>query len=106
GLERIFTHIAASVDQNEPAGSDWHRELLRQMTIALPGIRPAVLSMTTAEDVDEYLRLRHMVRHIYAFQLDTERVDRLAGRLPPIVRAIDAELGAFAPLLEGWAREG
>jgi hypothetical protein len=53
GPERIFSHIATDVDQNVPTGPDWHRELPRQMTIELPGIRPSVLSMATARDVDE-----------------------------------------------------
>lgn len=35
GLERIFQRIASSVDQSVPTGSDWHSELLHQMTVAV-----------------------------------------------------------------------
>jgi hypothetical protein len=105
GLERTFTHIATSVDQSVPSGSDWHRELLRQMTVDVPSVRPAVVSVEVASAVDELLRFRHVVRHVYAFELDPERVERLASRLPPIFHQVNEALVAFATYLEGLARE-
>lgn len=44
GLERVFRQIAATVDGSVPSGKEWHRELLRQMTLTLADIRPQVLS--------------------------------------------------------------
>ena len=35
GLERVFQHIAATMDRSVPTGHEWHRELLRQMNVAL-----------------------------------------------------------------------
>src|SRR3989304_10549315 len=43
GLERIFHFISSSVDSSVPAGHEWHRELLRQMSIEIPKLRPAIL---------------------------------------------------------------
>jgi hypothetical protein len=105
GLERIFAHIAASIDKSEPTGPDWHRELLRQMTVELPGLRPSVLTADQAADVDEFLRFRHVVRHNYAFALEPQRVERLAGRLPTTFRTVKGSLLAFASLLDGLAHE-
>ena len=104
-LERIFTHIASNLDQSVPSGSDWHRELLRQMTVEIPGIRPRVLSDDAARAVDEYLRFRHVVRHIYAFDLDLGRVERLARGLRPTFRDVRASLDALAAFLERLSRE-
>lgn len=42
GLERVFEKIAALVDENVPAGANWHQELLKQMSLEIPEIRPAV----------------------------------------------------------------
>jgi hypothetical protein len=106
GLERIFTHIASDVDQSVPTAHDWHRELLRQMTVELPGLRPPVLTAAMAADADEFLRFRHVVRHIYAFALDPEQVERLAGRLPATFHEIRTALLDHATLLEGLAHEG
>jgi hypothetical protein len=103
GLERIFAHIASTIDQSMPSGSDWHGELLRQMTVEIAGLRPQVLTVDVAADVDEYLRFRHVVRHIYAFELEPERVERLAIRLRQTFREVDAALTAFAAFLERLA---
>ncbi|MCC7024764.1 MAG: hypothetical protein IT338_18185 [Thermomicrobiales bacterium] len=70
GPERTFTRIAAGMDKRVPSGPDWHRELLRQMTLEIPELRPPVLTALAARDVDEFLRFRHVVRHVYAFALD------------------------------------
>ena len=58
GLERIFEQIASSVDRTVPSARDWHRDLLRQMAVEVPGIRPQVISVETASAVDEYRRFR------------------------------------------------
>jgi hypothetical protein len=41
GLERIFHHIAAMVDDTVPSGRESHRDLLQQMGLGLNDIRPA-----------------------------------------------------------------
>lgn len=105
GLERIFLQIASSVDESVPAGPDWHRELLRQMTIEIPGRRSQVLDPGVAAVVDEFLRFRHVVRHNYAFALEPERIERLASRLPAAHRHVAAALIAFATLLDELARD-
>jgi hypothetical protein len=105
GLERIFAHIASSVDQSVPSGRDWHRELPRQMTVEVPGLRPQAISTEVASAVDEYLRFRHVVRDNYAFELDPERVERLASQLRATFQEVRAELVALATFLEGLAQE-
>lgn len=100
GLERIFSLIASSIDQSEPRGPDWYRELLRQMTIEVPGLRPAVLPSDMAADVDELLRFRHVVRHNYAFALEPERVERLAAHVPSTFQSVQAALLGFASFLD------
>jgi hypothetical protein len=100
GLERIFQQIGATVDGNIPAGSNWHRELLKQMEADLPDVRPPVLSVTTAETLDEFLRFRHVLRNVYAFQFDPERVARLVKQMRPAWMHVQQELSAFAVLLE------
>jgi hypothetical protein len=105
GLERIFMHIASVVDRTLPTGTDWHRELLQQMAVEAPALRPAVLSEESSNAVDEFLRFRHVVRHIYAFSLDPERVERLAGRLRSTFDDVRAALTAFAAHLDRLAQE-
>ena len=105
GLERIFHHIAAAIDESVPAGQDWHRDLLQQMGTALSPIRPAVLSQEAIRRLDEYLSFRHVVRNIYAFEFDLERIERLVRRLRPSFEQVRAELLAFADFLESVAQK-
>ena len=99
GLERLFQQIATTVDGSMPGGPEWHRELLRQMRTALPSLRPQVLSAESAREVDEYLRFRHVVRSIYAFEFDPERIEPLVEHLRPCFERMQAELLAFADFL-------
>lgn len=106
GLERLFQQIALNVDRVAPDGRDWHRELLRQMSVEAPGICPAVLSAETARALDEYLRFRHVVRNVYAFDLDPDRVWRLVERVGDCHARARADLLAFSDYLENLARAG
>lgn len=106
GLERIFYQIASTMDRSVPSGHEWHRELLRQMAVNVPQVRPQVLSVETIKNLDEYLRFRHIVRNIYAFELEPERIDHLAQHLRPSFEQVQSELLAFADLLDQLAQEG
>jgi hypothetical protein len=105
GLERIFRHIAANVDRSVPDGPDWHRELLRQMGMELPQIRPQAISDATIQAIDEFLRFRHVVQNIYAFEFDPERIERLVRHLRPSFEQVQIELLAFADFLDGLAQD-
>ena len=103
GLERILRHIAAEIDGHLPTGGEWHQELLRQMAIPLPRIRPAIFSNETIKRLDEYLRFRHVVRHVYAFEFDPQRIKPLAEALTGDFAQIKGELAVFTDYLEGLA---
>ncbi|MFQ6014650.1 MAG: hypothetical protein ACE5NP_04320 [Anaerolineae bacterium] len=105
GLERIFRHIATTVDGSLPTGRNWHRDLLQQMTIDLPNLRPPVLSAETIKALDEYLRFRHVVRNIYAFQFDPDRLEQLVKQARPAFTQTETELLAFTQFLEQVGQE-
>jgi hypothetical protein len=100
GLERVFYQIATTVDGNLPAGREWHRDLLHQMQADLPDLRPPVLSPEVRQAIDEFLRFRHVVRNIYAFQFDPNGLERLVQLLPSTFQQARVELLAFADFLE------
>ncbi|MFA5787793.1 MAG: hypothetical protein WDA71_12570 [Actinomycetota bacterium] len=106
GLERILRHLATTVDESLPAGPDWHRDLLAQMATAVPKLRPPAISAETAGGLDEYLRFRHVVRNVYAFELDAERLESLVGGLRSLFDRVRSELMAFAEFLDQLAEKG
>jgi hypothetical protein len=105
GLERIFRHIAATVDNQVPSTQEWHRDLLHQMEKTLPGIRPAVISLDSVNALEEYLRFRHVVRNIYAFSLIPEQIERLVQQLKDDYATTQGELLSFADFLEQVGRD-
>ena len=104
GVERLFEAAALQLDGSLPKSEAWHRDLLEQMTLDLPGLRPPVISLAVVQMLDEYRRFRHVVRNVYAESLDPLRVGELVERLAPLWMQLRSELAAFADFLEGVSR--
>lgn len=105
GIERLLEVIADGIDRTKPSGANWHQELLRQMTVDLPGVRPAVLRPETCDKLDKYRGFRHVVRNVYTFKLDPEQVALLVKQLPPTMLLARQDLLAFAHFLEQLAQD-
>ncbi len=74
GIERVFVRIAEDLNGGVPQGDQWHRPLVTDMSIAIPGVRPAVIDAALADALGEFLRFRHVFRNVYRFVLDPERM--------------------------------
>lgn len=99
GAERIFEKIAPELNGGLPAGPAWHRELLRNMTLDLPRIRPPVITRETARLLEEFLRFRHLFRSVYGFELEWPRLRALLERLPTAWGALHRDLERFVGFL-------
>lgn len=95
GIEKIFKRIAVAIDKNLPKGEDWHSELLLQMAKSLKGIRNSVITEETMQRLKEYLRFRHLFRHIYGFELKWESFSDLCFEMGNLVQHLEAELNKF-----------
>lgn len=105
GIERLFQLVATTLDGKMPKGEEWHKDLLEQMCSQVTGVRPAILSETSRTMLDEYRRVRHVVRVVYTFTLDPKRLEELTKKLRPTFNTMRFELEAFANLLEQRAKE-
>jgi hypothetical protein len=100
GLERIFERIATAIDGSIPSGTNWHRELLNQMAIEVPGIRPAVISSDLKEKLEEYRGFRHVVRNVYTYRLKPEKIEGLVSMLNTVMAKIETDITGFAKFLQ------
>ncbi|MDD5206962.1 MAG: hypothetical protein PHS17_16175 [Desulfobacterales bacterium] len=100
GLERIFEVIAVNVDGRKPQGQNWHQELLKQMTIEIQGIRPAVISGESHARLNEYRGFRHVVRNVYTYNFDPAKMRTLVIGLPVMFQLVRAEILGFADFIE------
>lgn len=70
------------------------------MTFEVESIRPAVLPRDVAEELDEFLRFRHVVRNHYARTLDPRRIAIFIEDLPRVHEQAAAALRRFAEFAE------
>ncbi len=106
GIEKLFEKIAIQMDQHLPQGSNWHQALLQQMSKEALGVRPAVISESIREKLDEYRGFRHVVRHVYTYRFDPEKIGMLADNSSDLFDHLKKELLAFADFLEDVAIRG
>jgi hypothetical protein len=99
GLERLFELIATRVDGQMPQGPNWHQALLLQMSQERPEVRPAVLSDQTRQQIEDYRVFRHVVRNLYTFQFDPDKLRRLVEGSVAALVAAQTELQSFADFL-------
>lgn len=103
GVERLFEMIASTIDGTVPRGANWHQMLLEQVAEEVPHVRPAVISESTREALDEYRGFRHVVRNVYTFKFDPTKVEKLVENISSLFAQVRAELLAFADFLEQQA---
>ena len=68
--EGLFKMVAGAFENNVDAGAGFRTPLLRRMSVAVPGVRPAAVSAETLPPLDNLRRFRHVVRHAYSAEID------------------------------------
>jgi len=104
GTERIFEEIAKHIDGQLPVGASSHKELLEQMSLAIPETRPAVIQSTTTAKLNAYRGFRHVVIHIYAFELYPNRIQDLVIMLPETYALFVQDIQTFCQFLRDLNR--
>ena len=102
GCERIFQIVATELNGGLPEGVDWHRRLLERMGTGREG-RIEVVSEDTARVLETFRAFRHIVRNIYGFELDLERVAQLVGDYKHVWPRVKADVERFAQWLRALA---
>ena len=95
GVERVFLRIARELNGGVPRGDQWHRDLVDDMTLEIPEVRPAVIDRDLATNLGDYLRFRHLFRNVYGGVLDAERMASLERRLPETLAAFRERVETF-----------
>ena len=95
GVERIFVRIASELNGGVPQAPQWHQELIRNMTLAVPEVRPAVIELDLAGKLSEYLSFRHMFRNVYGSVLDRARMQALEVQMPATLTTFRQQIEAF-----------
>lgn len=100
GIERCFVQIVRVFNGGPPDGPDWHRRLLERMAVNTE-TRPALLDADTVKGLAELMRFRHVVHHLYAYELEPDQVLRLLLRARDLWPAVERQFAVF----DGWLLE-
>ncbi len=103
-VEQMFEAIASAFGERIPGVANWHQNLLLQMSLNMPDVRPAVIRQETRQQLDEYRGFRHVVRNVYTLNLRPSRVRELVGTLRSCYEAIAVDLEQFCNFMEAIAK--
>ena len=81
-------------------GEQWHRQLVTDMALEIPGVRRALITADLAARLQEYLAFRHAFRHVYGYLTDAERI-RALGRATTRNTGYVRGTGSSVPGLDG-----
>ena len=82
---RVAKTFENGIDEEE-----WHRELVKRMTLEIPTVRPAVWRRELARHIDELRRFRHAFRHVYESRLDPDKLMLAQRHVAPAAEGVRA----------------
>lgn len=94
-VEQAGVRLAKAFENQIDDEGGWHAELMRRLTLDIPGIRPAVFTTDDLLYLRELRGFRHLVVHAYELLLDGGRVGKLVDDAKKISEFIPARFGAF-----------
>lgn len=105
GVEKIFRSIAKELNGGIPKGDNWHNDLLYQMGLSIENLRPPVISRELDKTLREYLGFRHVVRHVYGYDLDYEKINPLLRKFPGVFKEFSEHIHRFTEFIERMIEE-
>jgi len=98
-FENVFKTIASTFENEVHDLSQWHTELLRRMTLDIPGLRPRFVSPEAYDLLDELRRFRHVFRSAYTMTLDLERLAVVLKKAHDLERIYPQDFKQFGDFL-------
>lgn len=99
-LEDLFQEIARTFENRMEDPSRYHRELLKRMSLEIPGIRPLLLSESSHALLDELRGFRHVFRHSYNYDLSSRKLADLKAKIMENWSEVERNISAFLHFLQ------
>lgn len=98
-MENYFLRIAKCFENNIDK-LNWHKDLIKRMSLEIEGVRPALLHIKDVPLIDELRAFRHVFRHIYQSELDLEKLKLVDTRTPKAVEVFRSAHDRFIDKLQ------
>lgn len=99
-LEDLLKQIAKAFENHIDQMSSFHKEILIRMNIAIPKIRPAVLTTRSMVALDKLRAFRHFARHAYDCELDEEELRKIQHHIQSEFSTIEHDLKSFRQFIQ------
>jgi HepT-like protein len=97
-LETVFLRISRCFE-NSLSQERWHQDLLRKMTLEIPGVRQPVISDAAAPLLLELLRFRHFKRYYFELEYDWDRIDFVRKKYAQLKPLLQSDFERFMRFL-------
>jgi hypothetical protein len=81
-------------DEELPGGHKWHMELLDKAFVSNRN-RKQIFQIELQKVLDEYLKFRHIVRHMYGFMLEWTRMEDLVTNVKSVWQNVKDDMNKF-----------
>ena len=86
GIENILKQIFQKQSIALPEGPSWHQNLITS------AVKENILSESLALEIKGYLGFRHFASHGYAFNLNSDRLEKLTSNILPVFEKFKDEI--------------
>ncbi len=98
--EDLFKEISLTFENYIERDSGYHKNLLLRMKMAIPGIRPGILSEKSHSILGELMGFRNVFRHAYDYNLSSEKLNILREKVLLHYPGIEEDVKKFKEFLE------
>lgn len=94
-VEQLALRVAKAFENNIDDDQSWHMELIRRLSIDIPGVRPPLFSSELVSDLQELRGFRHVIRHAYDLTLKKNKLIPLLDSSERIAAQVPTACGTF-----------
>lgn len=94
-LEQAALRLAKAFENQIDDDRGWHAEIMRRLSLELPGIRPRVFEQSDLVHFRELRAFRHLIVHAYDLTLDLDRMRRLLADAEAVFGNLEARYQTF-----------
>jgi hypothetical protein len=95
-LEQMGRRVAKAFENTIDDEKGWHSELIRRLTLDIPGVRPAFWPEAILHPLRELRAFRHLFTNAYDLNLDPDKLRLLLKYANEIVHSLTPLAGDFS----------
>ena len=104
-IEQMGQRVVKSFENHIEDRQSWHAELIRRLSIRVPGVRPALYPAEMLPALQSLRGFRHVVTHAYDLSLDRDQQTLVVRQAEMVTRLLPQRVEVFIAEIaqeQGW----